>query len=190
MSVLQEILNWDRELFNKLNGQWTNSFFDFLLPFTRNAIVWAPLYLFFILYAVLNYRSNGLFWVLMALLTVATSDLVSSWGMKELIYRVRPCGDESLVGHVRFLVQYCPHSSSFTSSHATNHFAMAFFIFQTLKKSLGKWLWLIFLWAFIISYAQVYVGVHYPLDTICGAILGAGIGLAWSKAFNHRYILD
>src|SRR5450432_354605 len=172
MSLLQEILNWDRELFQKVNGQWTNSLFDLVLPFTRNAIIWVPLYLFFIVFTALNYKRKGFFWILMGILTVATTDLVSSWGIKELIFRVRPCRDEALAGHVRFLVSYCPRSSSFTSSHAANHFAMAMFIFMTLKDQIGKWIWLIFFWAFIISYAQIYVGVHYPFDIVGGGVVG------------------
>lgn len=190
LSVLQEILRWDRELFNKVNGQWTNSFFDTVLPYTRNANTWAPVYLFFITFALINFRRNGFYWVIGALVTVATTDLISSWGIKELIFRMRPCGDETLAGHVRFLVQYCPKSSSFISSHASNHFAMAAFLFLTLKGFFGKWLSLVFVWAFIVSYAQVYVGVHFPLDVICGSIVGLFIGISWSRIFNHSFSLQ
>lgn len=190
LSFLQEVLRWDRELFNKLNGQWTNSFFDTVLPYTRNANIWAPLYLFFIVFALLNFRRSGFYWVIGALVTVATTDLISSWGIKELIFRLRPCADESLAGHVRFLVQYCPKSSSFISSHASNHFAMAAFIFFTLKNFIGKWLSLVFVWAFLVSYAQVYVGVHFPLDVICGSIVGLFIGISWSSIFNHNFSLQ
>jgi undecaprenyl-diphosphatase len=188
MYLLQEILRWDRELFNKINGEWTNSFFDAILPYTRNSMIWPPLYLFFIVFALLNLKRSGWYWVLLGVLTVATTDLISSWGIKELIFRLRPCRDEALAGHVRLLVGYCPQSSGFTSSHAANHFAMAMFIFLTLKNYIGKWIWLIFLWAFAISYAQVYVGVHYPLDVICGSVVGMLIGYTWAKIFNHRFL--
>jgi membrane-associated phospholipid phosphatase len=190
MSFLQEILNWDRELFQKINGDWSNPVFDLVLPYTRNAIIWVPLYLFFISFIALNYKRNGLFWILMGILTVASTDLASSWGIKELFFRLRPCRDEALAGHVRFLVAYCPKSSGFTSSHAANHFAMAMFIFITLKDQLGKWIGLIFFWAFIISYAQVYVGVHFPFDIVGGAILGMLIGYFWGRFFNHHFSLD
>ncbi|MBS1919868.1 MAG: phosphatase PAP2 family protein [Bacteroidetes bacterium] len=190
LSVLQELLRRDRELFNMVNSQWSNSFFDTVLPYVRNAIVWAPLYLFFIVFAIINFRRSGLLWVLGALLTVATSDLVSSWGIKELIFRLRPCRDEALAGHIRLLVQYCPKSSSFVSSHAVNHFAISMFIFLTLKDVTGKWLRLIFFWAFAICYAQVYVGVHYPVDVICGSMVGLFIGYCWGKMFNHSYSLQ
>jgi membrane-associated phospholipid phosphatase len=189
LSLLQEVLHWDRELFNKVNGQWTNSFFDTVLPYTRNPNIWAPVYLFFIVFALINFRRNGMFWILGAVLTVATSDIISSWGIKELVFRFRPCRDELLAGHVRFLVQYCPKSSSFVSSHAVNHFAMSIFIFLTLKEFMGKWLSLVFVWAFIVSYAQVYVGVHYPFDVISGILVGLFIGYCWAKMFNHNFSL-
>lgn len=190
LSFLQEVLQWDRELFNKVNGQWTNSFFDTVLPYMRNANTWAPFYLFFIVLALVNFRRNGMYWVLGAILTVATSDIISSWGIKEAIFRLRPCRDQALAGHVRFLVQYCPQSSSFVSSHAVNHFAISFFIFFTLKNFFRKWLGLVIAWAFMISYAQVYVGVHYPLDIVCGSFVGMLIGYIWAKLFNHNFLLS
>ncbi|MCC7402636.1 MAG: phosphatase PAP2 family protein [Chitinophagaceae bacterium] len=189
LSVLQEILRWDRELFNKVNGQWTNSFFDTFLPYIRNANTWVPVYLFFIVFALINFRRKGMYWVLGAVLTVATSDIISSWGIKDLIFRLRPCRDAALAGHVRFLVQYCPQSSSFVSSHAVNHFALSFFIFLTMKDITGKWLAIVLLWAFMVSYAQIYVGVHYPFDVLCGIFVGSFIGYIWAKIFNHGFSL-
>jgi len=189
MSILQQILQWDRELFNKVNSDWSNSFFDAILPYIRNAMVWAPLYLFFIVFTIINFKRSGSFWVLFGVLAVATSDIISSWAIKELVFRVRPCHDEALAGHIHILVNYCPMSSSFTSSHAANHFTLATFIFFTFRNHLNKWLWLVFLWAFIVAYAQVYVGVHYPGDIICGAFIGYFIGYTWAKTFTSGFLL-
>ena len=76
--------------------------------------------------------------------------------------------------------------SSFTSSHAVNHFAAAMFIFTTFRKAVSpKWAY-IFVWAFAISYAQVYVGVHFPFDTICGAIVGVILGYIPAIIFNKK----
>ena len=80
----------------------------------------------------------------------------------------------SSMGSVRVLAKYCPVSSSFTSSHACNHFALATFLFLTLRIT-SRWWSLVFVWAFLIAYAQVYVGVHYPVDVLCGGLLGCGI---------------
>jgi undecaprenyl-diphosphatase len=118
------------------------------------------------------------------------SDFVSSTLIKENFERLRPCHDPFLADRIRFLVAYCPESSSFTSSHAVNHFAAAMFIFTTFRKSLS-WKWaLLFIWAFLISYAQVYVGVHFPFDVFCGAIVGVILGYIPAKIFNTTIGLE
>ena len=57
----------------------------------------------------------------------------------------------------------------------------------TLKKRFGKWPLVFFLWAFFISYAQVYVGVHYPADVIAGGLIGILIGYLSGRSFNRNY---
>jgi undecaprenyl-diphosphatase len=76
---------------------------------------------------------------------------------------------------IRFLAKYCGSNPSFTSSHALNHFAFAAFVVNSFK-GISKWIYLLFVWAAIISYSQVYVGVHYPSDVIAGGLLGTLLG--------------
>ena len=194
MSVLQEIIRYDKEIFKTLNGRWTNSFFDAVFPYLRNANFWIPLYLFLIVFVLVNFKRNSVWWVLLAVVTVASSDFLNSFvireWLKDWIFRERPCSDISMLGQVRFIVNYCPQSSSFMSSHAVNHFAMAMFIYSTLKDHIGKWSRLFFVWAFFIAYAQVYVGVHYPLDVICGGLLGLLIGYGWAKFLKKYFPLE
>ncbi len=64
--------------------------------------------------------------------------------------------------------------------------AMAVFFYLTLHKFMGKWAILFFVWAVSIMYAQVYVGVHFPLDVICGAMVGALIGWLVAKLFTKN----
>ncbi len=176
----------DYSLFAKMNGQWHNHFFDVFFPFIREPYVWLPLYVFLALFAMINFKIRGFYWTLFFGATVGISDYVSSNIVKNTFERLRPCHEPAVAGTLRFLVSYCPVSSSFTSSHASNHFAMAMFIFTTFNKAVSpKWA-LIFLWAFLISYAQVYVGVHFPFDIFCGAILGIIIGYTLSKIFNTK----
>ncbi|HEX6180177.1 MAG TPA: phosphatase PAP2 family protein, partial [Chitinophagaceae bacterium] len=132
-----------------------------------------------------NFGRLGWWWVLAFVLTAALSDIISSHIIKENIMRIRPCRDPALAAEVIFRVNYCPKSSGFTSSHATSHFALSMFIYQTLKR-LSKWWGLIFAWATIICYTQVYVGVHYPLDVICGGILGCGIGAFMAYMYRRQ----
>ncbi|MDX1685268.1 MAG: phosphatase PAP2 family protein, partial [Saprospiraceae bacterium] len=90
------------------------------------------------------------------------------------VERVRPCNDESIKQEV-ILRARCGGGYSFTSSHATNHFGLSMVLFLLLGNRIA-WRWLIFLWAALVSYAQIYVGVHYPLDILGGAVLGVMLG--------------
>lgn len=180
------IKQFDYSLFTKMNGQWHTPFFDAFLPFIREPFIWLPFYFFLILFATINFKMKGFYWVLFFIINAMLSDFVSSTLIKENLMRLRPCRDPFLADHVRFLVSYCPGSSSFTSSHAVNHFAAAMFIFTTFRKAVSpKWAY-IFLWAFAISYAQVYVGVHFPFDVFCGAIVGLILGYIPANIFNNK----
>ncbi len=184
---MEQLFSYDRHLFRLINYDWHNSFFDWLMPWLRNSNVWMPLYFFLVLFAAINYKKAGWRWIIFAIVTVALTDFISSTVIKHNIIRIRPCNDPAIADWVRVLVGYRPQSSSFTSSHATNHFGLAMFIYITLKKQFKKWPSLFFLWAFSISYAQVYVGVHYPLDVTFGALIGILIGYLTGKSLNRNY---
>ena len=186
MYIPEALKRVDYHLFSKLNGDWHTPFLDRFIPFIRESYLWLPFYFFLILFTTINFKIKGWFWVLFFFINVTVSDVVSSRLIKEFFFRLRPCQDPGLAGQVRFLISYCPFSSSFTSSHAVNHFAAAMFIFTTFKKTLGAYWAFVFFWAFLISYAQVYVGVHFPLDVTCGAMIGLILGYAIAKIFNKK----
>jgi undecaprenyl-diphosphatase len=183
---LKPLLRFDHWLFHKINQVWISPFFDMVLPLIRLQEFWYFFYLFLLVFILYNFGIRGCWWAVTLIMTGIISDLFSSSLIKNLIFRFRPCRDPDLADQVRVLANYCPQSSSFTSSHACNHFAAAWFIFITLNQT-GSWRWVLFLWAFVISYAQVYVGVHFPLDILGGAILGSSIGLAMSKFFKMQF---
>ena len=183
---MEQILEADKYLFHLINNKWSNSFFDTLMPFVRNANFWLPLYLFLLIFALLNIKNSGWF-ILLILCTAALTDVLSSHIIKNHIFRLRPCRDPSLLGTVRVLVFYCPQSSGFTSSHAANHFGLATFASITLYPYAGKWIYLTFLWAFLIIYAQLYVGVHYPIDVLGGALVSVVAGLLASRIYQKNW---
>ncbi len=186
MYLPNAIKQFDYKLFSKINGQWHTSFLDKVIPFIREPFVWLPFYFFLVLFTIINFGKKGFYWAIFFICNAAISDYISSTIIKENFVRVRPCHDPALASTIRFLVSYCPESSSFTSSHAVNHFAAAMFIFTTFKNAISyKWSWL-FLWAFAVSYAQVYVGVHFPFDVFCGTIVGLIIGYTIAKIFNTK----
>ena len=187
LHLMKQLLSNDQQLFRIINYNWSNPLFDWLMPWLRNAEMWYPMYLFLILLVAVNYKKNALWWVVFAAGTVILCDFVSSKIIKENIIRLRPCNEPDIAGWIHVLVGYRPQSSSFTSSHATNHFGMAMFFYYTLRSQFNKWPVLFFFWAFSISFAQVYVGVHYPVDVFCGGLIGILIGYLSGKSFNRNY---
>ena len=67
-----------------------------------------------------------------------------------------------------------PHTSSFPSGHATVAFACA----TAIALAVPRLRWPVYLLAALIAFSRVYVGVHYPLDVLAGALLGVGLGFA------------
>jgi len=183
---LHRISEADYWLFSRINQDWTNSFFDTIFIYLREAEFWVPFYLFLLVFITLNFKAKGWWWSLSLIMTAIISDLTSSSLIKHLVFRLRPCRNPAIADNIRVLASYCPVSSSFTSSHACNHFALATFIFITLHKT-SRWWSLIYAWAFFICYAQVYVGVHYPMDIVCGALIGTLIGYGTSRVFHHQF---
>lgn len=153
----------------------------------RNSFYWAPLYLFMLLFVTINFKGRGWWWVLFFLCTVSLTDMVSSKILKEVFERLRPCQDPDFFQNVRLLVSRCSGEYSFTSSHAANHFGMATFFYISFQKYFKSWALLAFLWAAIIGYAQVYVGVHYPFDVLGGAVVGVLFGLLTGRFFNKKF---
>lgn len=175
----------DTWLIQHINNNWHLDSLDWVFSHARETLFWMPLYLFILLHVVLRYGKKGAVWVLAFLVTVALSDLVSSKVIKELVFRLRPCQDPDIAPTLRFFINYCPQSSSFTSSHATSHFAQASFLYLTLRYT-GKGWGLAFLWAALIAYGQIYVGVHYPLDVVAGSLVGLSLGWLMSRLYHKQ----
>jgi membrane-associated phospholipid phosphatase len=184
--MLQKILDLDRYLLLKINQDARNSLFDTIMPFFREPKFWAPLYLFMLVFSLINFGKKALWWLFAALICVTITDTVSSKIIKPLFARPRPCMDVDFSPQVRLLASYCGSNGSFTSSHAANHFGLAIFFFITLKHFAPKAVYLFFLWAVAVCFAQLYVGVHYPSDILGGAILGFIAGSAVANFYNNH----
>ncbi|WP_118193097.1 phosphatase PAP2 family protein [Albibacterium indicum] len=174
--MIEQLIEIDKQLFLSVNQGLANQFFDFLMPILRNPYTWAPLYLFFIIFAIRNYKKKGIIMILLLLATFGLGDFTSASIIKPEVMRVRPCNDVPFKEQVTTRVR-CGSGYSMPSSHATNHFAIGVFILMLFRRKWKPIVWLSLLWAASISFAQIYVGVHYPGDILIGAILGTAIGL-------------
>jgi membrane-associated phospholipid phosphatase len=179
------ILDFDAQIFELINVGLSNKILDYWLIPWRHELFWTPLYLFIVAFLFMNYGRKAYWFLLFFIITISISDLSSSHLIKKNIKRDRPCRNEMVENHIARV--RCGSGYSFTSSHATNHFAMATFLFFTLGSVFKKYRWILFLWAGSISFAQVYVGVHFPLDIIAGGILGYIIGKLSYIFYQNNY---
>lgn len=179
----------DLKLWYYLHAIWRNAFLDAVMPYIRNQFTWAPVYLFLLIFMPYNFGRRGWIWLVGFLMCFALGDIISGALLKPWIARVRPCNDPRFAELLHLIV---PRSSGwgFPSSHATNHFALGTFAAVTLHGRL-RWFWPIpMIWALAVGYAQVYVGVHFPMDVFAGSLLGAAIGLLIALIYNRRWILS
>ncbi len=183
--MLQSLLELDRSMFHFVNSTLHNGFLDYLMPILRDKTTWIPLYLIILGWVTMRFKTKGLIYALALVFTVAVADTTSSKIIKKTVQRVRPCNDNAVNKDMKLLV-HCGGGYSFTSSHAANHFAIAFFLIGTIGL-LINWIKIpLLLWAGSIAFAQVYVGVHYPFDVISGAFLGSIIGYFFARFYNLK----
>lgn len=183
-SLHDTIIYWDHIAWYYVNIQWRNNVLDFIMPFLRNQWFWVPLYFFLAVFMPVNYRKKGVFWCLVFFLSFVISDQVSAHLLKPIFHRLRPCNNPALTNIIHNIVP-CGSGYSFPSSHAANHFSIGIFSAITLGSRL-KWVWpAAILWAVSVAYAQVYVGVHYPVDVTAGGLIGIATGIITGSLFNR-----
>jgi undecaprenyl-diphosphatase len=178
------MIELDRNLllyFNSLHSP----FWDSVMWFITGKVEWIPLYLFIIWLFWKKYRGKVWIPVLIAVLGLLLSDQVSVL-IKNSVHRLRPSQDPSLTGIVHLVKNYHGGLYGFVSSHAANTFAFTALTVSILK---NKWATLsLYLWATVVSYSRVYLGVHYPGDVVCGALAGLMVG--YGLYFGFRTILE
>ena len=187
MEWLQNILEFDKELFLYLNSFY-NDFMDTIMLMVTRKETWVPFYLTIVFFFVKNYRSKALMILLFMGLTVVASDQISVL-LKVTLQRLRPTHEPALEGMVHMAFQK-GGLYSFVSSHASNMFAVFVFTSRIFKNR--SYFVLMLFWALVVSYSRIYVGVHYPLDVVGGALLGWFLGVLMFKVLmffeNHFFI--
>lgn len=181
-------MNWllelDERIFLFLNNLGQEVWDPFWM-FMSSTKSWIPLYvvLLFIIYRKYNLKSFGIAFLLL-LVNVVLTDTGSVWIFKEQVQRLRPCHVEYLLENMRLVKGSCGGQYGFVSSHASNTFGLAVLIGGILKPFYRYPLAILIFWAVAIAFSRIYLGVHYPLDVICGAVYGAICGYIVLKIFN------
>lgn len=119
--------------------------------------------------------------VFTALLILVTDQLSNFF--KYGVQRLRPCYDTDVNGSMRQVKEFCGGKFGYFSAHAANSFAVAFF-FTFLLRSKYRYIGVfLMVWAFIVAYSRVYIGVHFPLDVLTGGLIGLILGWLFAKLY-------
>jgi len=179
------LVEYDRALFLFLNGL-NNSTLDFIMFWISDSKIWIPFYLLLLYFLYKEYGFKGvLFASVMVVIAVALADQASVKLFKNVFMRYRPSHNLEIKDMVHIVNEYRGGMYGFVSSHAANSFVIATTVGMLLRNK--KALLALWLWAALISYSRIYLGVHYPSDIIGGAILGITIGYV-IYSFGGSYV--
>jgi undecaprenyl-diphosphatase len=178
--MIDQLLHYDKAIFLFLNNFGSPVWDNFWLVMT-NKITFAPLYAI-LLYLV--YRQLGLKMMLLIVVVVTLmitfTDQITNLFKYVLVKRPRPCREEDLKGVMRFVAEHCGRYGFF-SGHSSNSMAAAVFAGLLLKPFYKRLIFILLFWSALVAYSRIYIGVHYPLDIICGMAFGAMAGFGFYK---------
>lgn len=171
---MEEIILEDKQAMIFLNNLGSSTFDPFWILVSEKWF-WIPLYVIFLYFLYKNFNKKSLFYILLFVaLGITASDQIANI-FKFGFERLRPCHDPSLEGLLREVK--CGGKFGFYSAHSSNSFFVATYLTILLGKKIKQLPYFLFVWAAIVAYSRVYLGMHFPGDIIIGAMMGILLAL-------------
>ena len=171
MTILQSVIDLDTQVFLTVNSMH-NTYWDTFMWLFSDKYVWIPLYVSLAFLISKNYDPKVfLYCLLTVLVMIVFTDGVSSHILRPYIGRLRPSNLDNPISDVVHIVDgHRGGKFSFPSSHSANSWGLVFFIIYFFRQRLLT-LFMV-LWALVVCYSRLYLGVHYPGDLFVGMIVG------------------
>lgn len=179
--MLEKLLEWDRDTFLFLNGLGVEQYDSFWFTMTKFP-PWIPLFalIIFLVFWKHPLKQGALAMAIYSLMILTVSTAI--FYTKQWVGRLRPSSDPEINQLMRLL--HTPSDFSFFSGHAAFSFSVAIMAVLLLR-SRYKWILVILLWPLLFSYSRIYLGVHYPLDILVGALVGSSFAWVFYKVHNR-----
>ena len=182
--MLDRIKQIDTELLIFLNNLGNKSW-DPLWVSITDKFTFLPLFILIIFFL---FKKNGTKGLLVILLFISVLILFTDQFtnvVKDFTQRLRPCRLDELQGLLRDIDIRCG-KYGFFSAHAANSISVTIFIINCIDESVKKFFKpVLILWVMIFSYSRIYLGVHYPLDTVFGLSFGIFSGFLFKYLYNY-----
>ena len=187
--MIKDVLNLDTELFiylNSLGLPLFDNFWIFLSNKEANVFFYSVLLFFYFYNRSLKFNFSELFYflILIALMILITDQTANLF--KDSFQRLRPCYNEIIKDSLRLVKESCGGKYGFFSAHASNSFTLAVFFGLLYKNKFKYLIYITLLYAFLISYSRIYLGVHFPLDILFGATFGIIIGILTFNFYDKK----
>jgi len=187
--MLEKELQFERNLFFSMNGS-NSTFLDNFFYVCTYPWTWLIFYLCFLW--VFTYKKNWkeIVCTLIAIgLVILLCDRISSDFFKPVFHRLRPTHHPDFMNHVKTVFNYRGGNYGFISGHAANSFGLATFFALIFRNKFFTWT--IFIYALLISYSRIYIGVHFVSDVVAGAVVGMLIAICIYLIYNkirHKWL--
>lgn len=178
--MIEQLLEYDTELFLYLNNLGSEPW-DGLWRTITNKFIFGPIlgiFLLFFFKKKFGWKGTLILMVVAALMITFTDQITNVF--KRGFERARPCGNADILDKMRYVAVRCG-KYGFFSGHSSNSMAVAIFGGLLLKSYYKNLIYLLIVISFIVAYSRIYLGVHYPLDIVCGLTFGALSGFLFYK---------
>lgn len=155
-------------------GEHHGAFLDSFFWMVSDIFVWLPVLLLFFYVVVNNKKKESVLILLSVVVMFLLCDQLSSSLLKPTVARLRPSRDPYVMDMLSYVREYRGGQFGFPSSHAANSFG--FMMLSSLLFRYRPYTIVAAVWASLCAYSRIYLGVHFPLDILCGMVMGVAIG--------------
>ena len=185
--MIEEILRLDSELFlflNNLGSPFFDNFWIYLSYKEANILFYLLLLIFYL--SINSSKLSEIFYLLVFIAIMITIADQTANLFKDTFQRLRPCYDEVLKDSIRLVKNSCGGKYGFFSAHASNSFSLAIFFGLLYKNKFRYVIYISLVFASLISFSRIYLGVHFPLDIFFGSIFGITVGFLIFRIYDNR----